>query len=207
MRRFAIVTVVVLAAILVIGQFALPAYIDHRIEQRLTANGGHADASVSAFPALRLLRREGSSVKIAGEGITIPQVGPTNDPVLKNLDGFGRVDIRLTSSRAGPLRVSVFSLERRNDGPYAARIAATVTARDLSAFGGGVAAGPLGELLGGIAGSSVPLGDQPIPIDLSATVTSQDGHPQASNVQGAIAGLPAGPLIEALAAAVGGRVY
>src|SRR5881227_1131226 len=104
MRRFAIVTVALVAALLVIGQLALPPYLEHRVEQRLTKQGGHATVQLSAFPAYRLLFKEGASLRVDARGITVPAAPPAN-PVLKDTDGFGTVDIHVADARAGPLKI------------------------------------------------------------------------------------------------------
>ena len=44
-----------------------------------------------------------------------------------------------------------------------------------------------------------------IPIDLTATLESTGGRINATNVNGTVAGVPAGPFVEALAAALAGR--
>jgi hypothetical protein len=43
-----------------------------------------------------------------------------------------------------------------------------------------------------------------IPLDLHAVLRSDGGRVKAVTVDGSVAGLPAGPLVEALAAAVAG---
>jgi len=64
--------------------------------------------------------------------------------------------------------------------------------------------GPFGGLFGGVAAGALPFGDEPVPVDLDATIRSEDGRPRAVVVNGSIAGLPAGPLVEALAQALAG---
>src|SRR3954454_6032053 len=68
MRRFAIrlgiPLLAVLLAVLVILQFALPPFAEHRVENRLTEHGGKADVSLSAFPALRLLFGSGKDLSV-----------------------------------------------------------------------------------------------------------------------------------------------
>ena len=205
MRRLVIVTVAIVVVLLVLGQVLLPPYLEHRVAQRLTKQGGSANVQLSAFPAERLLFKEGSKLRVRARGITTDVAAP-GAGVLKDVDGFGTVDMEVSDSRAGPLKVATFELRRNGGGPYRAVLDASITASDLSAFGGGQLAGPLGTLFGGIAGGALPFGNQPIPISVSADLVSDNGVPRATTVQGAVAGIPAGALLEALAAAVGARI-
>jgi hypothetical protein len=204
MRRTLILAAIAIVALLALTQLLLPPYLEHRVEKRLTKQGGSAQVELSAFPALRLAFGEGSSARVRARGISIP-VSSTGGSVLDGLDGFNRVDIQVTDLNAGPLRVHSFALERRGGAPYRATIAATVTASDLSAFAGGAFGGGIGALFGGIAGGSLPFGNTPVPIDLDASIASDHGRPRTESVAGSIGGLPAGPLVAALAAAVGAR--
>ena len=206
MRRIAIVTLALLAVMIVASQLALPPYLEHRVATRLTTGGGSAQVELSAFPALRLLFREGSSLRVRARGITTAIGPPSDTRVLRDLDGFGEVDIEVIGSRVGPLKVQTFTLVRRHDRPYRAVLDASLSASDVGAFGGGQLGGPLGSLLGGIAGGTLPFGNTPIPLSLSATLASDGGTPRAEQVQGAVAGLPAATLIEALALAFGSRI-
>jgi hypothetical protein len=99
------------------------------------------------------------------------------------------------------------SLERDGgDAPYRVAVHGTVTARELATFGAGQIGGGLGGFLGGLMGGALPFGDDPVPIDLDAVVRSEDGRPRAVTVHGTVAGVPAGPLVEALALALAGRL-
>jgi hypothetical protein len=204
MRRYALLAVAILALAIVLAQFLLPSYLDHRVEQRLERQGGTASVDLSAFPSERLLFDEGDGIKVRAQGITTQLVSPTQK-VFRNLDGFDDVDVRVTNMRTGPFRVQSFGLERRGSGPYRATVSATVTAADLATFAGNALGGEFGGLLGTLGGSMIPFGDRPIPLQLAADIGSDGGRPQTLSVDGTIAGLPAGPLIEALAGALGGR--
>jgi hypothetical protein len=197
MRRLATLAIVSLAVLLIAAQFALPPLVESQVEGRLTAQGGRADVELSAFPSLRLLFDEGDSARVRASGVELPLV-PPSEPVLKQLDGFGEVDVEVTDSRAGPLQLSEVTLKRGSDDePYRATVKGSVTARDVATFVGG--------FLGGLAGGALPFGDDELPIDLQATVRSDGGRPRAVTVHGEVAGIPAGPLVEALAQALAGR--
>src|SRR3954454_20014510 len=96
MRRFAIrlgiPLLAVLLAALVILQFALPPYAEHRVEQRLTEHGGNADVSLSAFPAVRLLFKSGGDLSVDATGLSV-DLTPGQKDVFIQLDDFTNVDI------------------------------------------------------------------------------------------------------------------
>jgi hypothetical protein len=205
MRRIAIVVVVALLVLGIVAQFALPPIVENQVQDRLTKDGGSASVDISAFPAIRLLFTEGDSVRVRARELNLPLVSPEKK-LLGQLDGFDDVDIQLTASHLGPLLLNDASLKRSGgDRPYRVTTTASVTARDVGAFGGTQAGGPLGGFLGGIAGGALPFGSQPVPINISAVVRSDGGQPVVVAVNGSIAGLPAGPLVTALAQALAGR--
>jgi hypothetical protein len=196
MRRLAIVAAACAAGLLVAAQLALPPLASHRAEDRLTKEGGTAEVKVRAFPAVRLLFKEGDLLRVRARGIELPVAGP-GERVLSDLDGFDDVDIRVADARTGPFDLTAVTLERRGgDAPYTTTARGTATPRELGTFFGG--------FLGGLAGAALPGGDAPLPIDLRATVRSDSGRPRAIAVQGSVAGVPAGPLAEALAQALAG---
>jgi hypothetical protein len=188
-----------------VGQFVAPRIVARQAEQRLTKDGGKATVEVSAFPWPRLLFNEGDSLKVRASAVSLPLLSP-NGRMLSDLDGFDDVDLEVTDAAAGPFRLSDVTLERRGgDRPYRATIAGTVTARDLATFSGSAAAGAFGGFLGGLAAGAMPFGDQPVPLQLDAVIRSVGGQPQTVTVTGSVGGVPAGPLVEALAQALAGR--
>jgi hypothetical protein len=205
MRRLATLAAVGAVGLLVLAQLALPAFIDGRVEDRLTDGGGTADVNLSALPAPRLLFKEGDSARVRARGIELPLIAPGRR-VLEDLDGFDEVDVQVTDSRAGPVRLSSVSLERKGDTPYRTAINGSITAQDLATFGASQVGGGLGGFLGGLMGGALPFGDDAIPIDVEAVVRSDGGRPRAVTVEGTVAGVPAGPLVEALALALAGRL-
>src|SRR4051812_43094404 len=205
MRRLATLAAVGLLVLLVVAQFALPAFVDGRAEDRLTEGGGSADVRLSALPAARLLFKEGDSARVRAREIELPLIDPDRR-VLADLDGFDDVDVQVTDSRAGPLELTSVSLRRDGgDAPYRTEVHGSITASALATFGAGQVGGALGGFLGGLMGGALPFGDRPIPIDLDAVVRSDGGTPRAVTVHGTVAGVPAGPLVEALALALAGR--
>jgi hypothetical protein len=208
MHRMAILAVAGLIALLALAtQLLLPRFIERRVEQKLTQHGGHARVHLSAFPSLRLLRKEGDSLTVRATGLVTPPPDPaSSNASLQDLDGFGSVDIQVIGTRMGPLTISRLTVKRAADGePYTVHVQATVTGADLATYAGGQLGGGIGGLLGGLAGAATPGASVAIPLDVTASLRSGNGGVRASNVTGSVAGLPAGPLVEALTAALAAR--
>jgi hypothetical protein len=203
----AILAVAGLIALLAAVQLLLPRLIERKVEQRLTQHGGHARVQLEALPAPRLLFKEGDSLTVRATGLVTPPPDPTSsNATLHDLDGFGSVDIQVIGTTMGPLTISRLTLTRHADGePYSATVQATVTGADLATFAGAQIGGAVGGFLGGLAGAATPGASVEIPIDLSATLRSDGGQIRATAVNGSVAGLPAGPLVEALTAALAAR--
>jgi hypothetical protein len=188
MRRISIVAAFVLAVLAVAGQFVAPRIAARQVEKKLTKGGGSAHAEVHAFPWPRLLFTEGDSLEVRASGVQLPLAAP-GQPVLKQLDGFNTVDVTITDATAGPMRVTRLSLTKKT-GPYEVQVHGSVSPSDVAAF---------------VTGFSLPFGTQPVPVDVAATIRSEGGVPHAVAASGTVAGLPAGPLVEALAQALAGR--
>jgi hypothetical protein len=207
MQRMAILALAFLITLLVAIQLALPPLIEREAVKRLTKHGGSAHVELRAFPSVRLLRKEGDSLKVRAEGLVTPPADPTSKGTLSDLDGFDRVDIQVVGMEVGPLTIARLTFTRDNpDEPYSARIEATTSAVAVAAFAGGQIGGGIGGFLGALTGSAMPGAGVEVPIDLQATLTSQDGAVRAQGVSGSVAGLPAGPFVEAITAALAGRL-
>jgi hypothetical protein len=205
MRRIASLATLGVLVLVVVAQILLPGIVSGKVEDRLTAHGGSADVELSAFPAARLLFTEGDSARVRARGVQLELVSP-DSKVFEQLDGFNDVDVRVTDAQAGPFKLASVSLQRHGgDRPYRTSVHGTITARDLGTFGASQVGGPLGGFLGGLMGGALPFGDEPVPVDLDAVIRSDGGRPRAVTVSGSVAGLPAGPLVEALAQALAGR--
>ena len=206
MSRLAILTLAAVLVLLVVVQLALPPLVERHVEGKLTRHGGSAHVELSALPSPRLVFGEGDSLKVRATGIETGPLDPSSKSALGDLDGFDSVDVQVIGLHAGPLTISRLTLTRAgSDQPYRATVQATVTGADLSAFAGQQLGGGLGGFLSGIAAGMFPGSGAPIPIDLDAVLRSDGGRAQAVSVTGSVAGLPAGPLVEALAAALAGR--
>jgi hypothetical protein len=207
MRRLLFVALGIVV-LLVLSQLLVPPYLEHRAEKRLTEKGGHADVQIDAVPALRLLFDDGRRIKVRGDGLHVEILhGNGSRKVFDELDRFQEADVRFTRMSAGPFAVRNVTLARHaSDDPYSVVISASVTARALSTYAGDQIAGPLGGLLGRLAGGAVPFSSEPIPVEVDADIRSRDGRPEIVHVDGSVLGLSAGPLASAIASAIASRL-
>lgn len=190
---------------LVATQVLVPAYLERRAENRLTEGGGEATVDIDALPAARLLFDRGGRIEVRGEGLDIPLAGERGK-VFKDLDRFAEADVRLDRLRAGPLRITRFTLARNGrNRPYNLVVSATVTVSELGDYAG-QQLGPLGGLLGRIGSTLLPGSSAPIPVELDASLSSEDGRAIVRTVDGTVAGLPADPIVAALAGAIAARL-
>jgi hypothetical protein len=208
MRRVLIAIAAGIVVLLIVSQLAVPPYLEHRAEKRLTSKGGHASVNIDAVPAVRLLFGDGHRIEVRGDGLRVELLAssPTN-PVFDELDRFDQADVRLSRMSAGPFAVRNVSLTRRHaDDPYSIVVSASVTPRALSTYAGTQLGGSLGGLLGRLAGDVVPFNSEPIPVEVDAEILSRGGRPELQSVDGSVAGVPAGPLASAIAAAIAARL-
>ena len=202
---YPLIAFAVLLLALVATQVLVPSYLERRAENRLTEDGGEARVDIDALPAVRLLFNRGERIEVRGERLVIP-LERERGAVFDDLDRFKEADVRLDSLVAGPLRISRFTLTRlEHDRPYILTVSATVSAAELGGYAGSQF-GSLGELLGRLGSQLLPFSNSPIPVDLDASVTSEDGVAVVRTVNGAIAGLPADPIVAALAEVIAKRL-
>jgi hypothetical protein len=202
---YPLIAIAVLLLALVATQVLVPSYLERRAEKRLTEDGGEATVDIDALPALALLFDKGQRIEVRGERLDIP-LERERGAVFEDLDRFKEADVRLDRLTAGPLRITRFTLTRTERGrPYDLTVSATASVAELGDYAGSQF-GPLGELLGRIGSSLVPFSTAPIPVELDATVASEGGLAIVRTVNGTIAGLPADPLVAALAEAIAKRL-
>ena len=201
MRRVALLLLGLVAVLALVSQLALPPLLESAIRDRLEEEGGSAEVSLSALPALRLLFADGESLEVEGRGL---RVRPERRPkVLDRLDGFDRVHVRLSDVDAEPLEIRTFVLTREGDSGYAVRMAATTSPREVARFLGSRAGGALGGLVGDLAAGTLPGGGAtPVPMAIDADVRRRDGRAEVMSAQGSVAGIPAGPLVQIVVDAV-----
>lgn len=200
MRRVAIAVVALLVALLVASQLMIPPIAEQRIRERLTADGGTAEVSLTAVPALRLLFQSGDRLELRADQIAVELAG--DGGAFERLDRFGAVDVEIADATAGPVAVRVFRLERAGDEPYAFEMTGSASPRELAGFAAEQVSGPLG----GLAADFAPLPDEPVPIEIDGELASDDGRVRLVSGGGSIAGIPAGPVVAAIAGALIDRI-
>ena len=186
------------------AHFLLPPYLEHRVEERLEEHGGRAEVELRAVPALRLLAGHGDRIEIEGSGLEIDFEDPDRD-AFERLNKFEEVDVDLREVTAGPFETERFRLESGGDGRYLIDVDATASIQDLAKVAGGQF-GPLGELIGSIAGGSVPFSGAPVPVRLDGVLEAEDGRVEMVEGTGRVAGLPAGPVARLVTNAILSRL-
>jgi len=184
--------------------FLLPSYLEGRVEERLEEHGGRADVELRAVPALRLLAGHGDRIEIEGSGLEFDFDDPDRD-AFERLNRFDEVEIDLTDVEAGPFETRRFRLEGLGDDRYRIDTDATATIQDLARVAG-EQFGPLGGLIGSIAGGSVPLSAAPVPIRLDGELHAEDGAVEMVSGDARVAGLPAGPVARLVTNAILSRL-
>jgi hypothetical protein len=176
----------------VVTHFALPPYLEGRVEERLEEHGGVAEVELRAVPALRLLAGHGDRIEITGSGLEVDFDEPDTD-AFEELNKFDEVEVDLTDIEAEPFETSVFRLEGLGDKRYRIETDATASIQDIARIAG-EQFGPLGGLIGSIAGGSIPGGAAPVPIRLDGELEADNGEVTMVSGDARVAGLPAGPL-------------
>jgi hypothetical protein len=198
--RIAALLAAAVVLVLLVSQLFLPGIGEGVIEDRLTENGGVAEASLSATPAARLLWGSGDEIGIDATGLDL-EVTTAEDPVVfDDLDRFDDVEIIIRDSSMGPVDMDDFVLTRNGDEPYSLEAHGTTSASDLAEFGAEAFDLPGADILGGIL--SVATGGTEIDVDLDMRVESDDGRVHVLEGGGEVAGIPTGPLAAFITSAV-----
>lgn len=185
-----------LVLLLILCQIFLPGIGEGAIEDRLTENGGIADASLSAKPAARLLWGDGDRVEIDATGLDLVVTAESDPVVLDDLDRFGDVEIVMRDSSVGPVELDDFVFTRDGDEPYSLEATGTTSVSDLAEFGAETFDVPGSDILGGIL--NVATGGTNVDVDLDMRLESEDGRVRVVEGGGDIAGFP----VDALAALI-----
>ena len=198
--RIAAILGAAVVLVLVVSQLFLPGIGEGVIEDRLTENGGVAEASLSATPAARLLWGSGDRIAIDATGLDLEVTTAEEPVVFDDLDRFDDVEIIIRDSSMGPIDVEDFVLTRQGDDPYSLEAHGTTSASDLAEFGAETFDLPGADLLGGIL--SVATGGTEVDVDLDMLVESDDGRVHVLEGGGEVAGIPTGPLAAFITSAV-----
>jgi hypothetical protein len=200
--RWAIAVIAAVVVLAIASQLLVSGIAERDVEDRLTAGGGTASVSLSAFPAVRLLFDDGSRFEARGRELDL-ELDQRAD-ALERLDGFTEVDVQIDDLVAGPLEVSSFQLTRSGSEPYRLVSSAAASPAELVDLGADALGIPGGDLFGGIAGGA--LGDAPVPIELDMELVSGDDGVEVTSGGGTVAGIPTGPIGELITAAIVGRL-
>ncbi len=148
--RIAAIFAAAIILLLILSQIFLPGIGEGVIEDRLTENGGVADASLSATPAVSLLWGSGDTVKVDATSLDL-EVSAARDPVVfDDLDRFDNVEIVMRDSTVGPVDLDEFVLTRKGDEPYSLEATGTTSPAELAEFGADSFDVPGSDLIGGI---------------------------------------------------------
>ena len=201
MRRLAIRLAPFLVLLLVVSQFALPPYLEQRVSNRLTEHGGTADVDLDAIPAARLLFGHGRDLHINARNLSV-DLEPGQKDVFNRLDGFKDVTIAVSDSRAGPFTVRSFWVRGTGDQTYDVIVSGDATAGDVARYAADRLAGGFGGALAGLAAGVLGESSRPIPFNARMQLDPSGGTVAVRDVNGDVAGLPAGPLAQIVANAL-----
>jgi hypothetical protein len=197
----------VAALVVLVGvgtHFLLPPYLEGRVEERLEEHGGRAEVQLRAVPALRLLTGHGDRIEIEGCGLDLDFDDPDRD-AFERLNDFDEVHVDLREVTAGPFETDRFKLDGEGGNRYRIDVDATASVQDLAEVAGRQF-GPLGELIGSIAGGSVPFSGAPVPVRLDGELVAEDGEVEMVSGTGRVAGVPAGPVARLVTNAILSRL-
>lgn len=203
MAALLLAAILVVLVVCVVTHFAILRVAERRVAVGLVQEGGEAEVSIDALPAVRLLWRSGDRIEVRGSGLLIGMSSEGGG--LGTLDGFTEVEIELRELCTGPFEVSWFRLARRGEAPYVMEAVATTSGGSLVDYGSERLGAPAAPLLTLLA-RGAPLGQRRLPISIEVELASEGGLLRVAAGGGTIAGYPAGPIAGMIAAAVARRL-
>jgi hypothetical protein len=201
--RWIILAAVITGLAFGITQGVIPNQAEKKVRDRLTRNGGSADVTIRAIPAVRLLFDDGDELEVDARGIEIP-ARELRGGSLKELDGFDRMRFEMTRSEVGPFTADRVLLSRDEGEPnYEFTFRGSTSAGQLADFA-------LGSFPAGLRALVETLGGRPaeaeIPVRLNAELKSEGGRAQLVSGSGTVAGLPLGGIALPIAGAIISRL-
>ena len=194
----------VIGAAIIVGlafgvtQGVIPNHAEKKVRDRLTQNGGSADVTIRAIPAIRLLFDDGDELDVDARGIEIP-ASELRGGSLKELDGFDKMRFEMTQSEVGPFTADRVLLTRdEGEQNYDFTFRGSTSAGQLATFALGALPG-VGALVETLAGRSAAA---EIPIRLDAELKSDGGRAEIVRGGGTVAGLPLGGIALPIAGAI-----
>ncbi len=200
MHRWGIIAAAVVVAVLTASQVLLPPLASHEVESRLTANGGEADVTLGALPALRLLLSDGERFEVRARDLDLEL--EEEEQIFGRLDGFSIVDVSITNLQAGPFALGSFDLDRRGGGPYSLIATGTTTTNELAQFGFEQLELPGESLIDSLLDPFLDQVDATVPLELDMELISDEGRVRVLSGGGTVAGVPTGPLAELITSAI-----
>ena len=194
-------------AVLVIAavgtQLVIPRTAENQTEDRLTQEGGTAEVTIEAVPAIRLLFNDGDRIAVRAEEVQIP-IDDIQGKSFKELDGFNEVDVRLSLSKVGPFFAEEVTIVRgEGDELYTFTFRGSTSASEIGDFALAGLPPLLRSALTALAGRA---GSQELPIRLDVNLRSEQGRARVVGGTGTVAGLPLGGFALGIAGAIISRV-
>ena len=152
-----IVAAIVVGLAFGITQALIPNAAESKVKDRLTRNGGSADVTIKAIPALRLLFDDGDELNVEARRIEIP-VRDLRGGGLKKLDGFDHMRFEMIRSEIGPFTADR-ALLKRDEGEqlYDFTFTGSTSAGQLADFALGSLPLALRSLIETVSGRSATL--------------------------------------------------
>jgi hypothetical protein len=186
-----------------ITQGVLPGHAEKKVRDRLIRNGGTADVTIRALPAIRLLFDDGDDLDVRAHGIAIP-ARDLRGGSFKQLDGFDEMSFEMVRSVVGPFTADRASLTRgEGERDYDFTFRGSTSAGQLASFALGTLPPILRSLIETLGGRPA---DAEIPIRLDAVLKSEGGRAQLVRGTGTVAGLPIGGIALPIAGAIISRL-
>ncbi|MGH2979181.1 MAG: hypothetical protein ACRDLQ_06045 [Solirubrobacterales bacterium] len=201
--RLILAILAVLVIALVATQILLPRMGESQVEDRLTRDGGTADVTIEAVPAVRLLFDDGDKLVVRGREVNIP-VTDLRGGSFKELDGFDEVDVRLGLSNIGPFFAERVTIARgKGEELYAFAYRGSTSAAEVGDFALSGLPPLLRSALTALAGRA---GSQELPIRLDVNLRSDNGRARVVGGTGTFAGLPLSGFALGIAGAIISRI-
>lgn len=198
--RWGMIAAAAVVFVLVASQLLVPEIGERKVADRLTANGGTAEVTLGAVPALRLLWNDGERFQVSARNLDLDLDQP--EPVLDRLDGFSIVDVAIADSRAGPFAIESFRLTRDAPAPYRLVSTGQTSPQELIDYGLEGVELPAESILDTIFGEVLGRTETTVPVDLDMELTNDGGRIRVISGGGTINGIPTGPLAELITSAI-----
>jgi hypothetical protein len=201
--RWVLAAVAVLVIAAVATQLLIPRMAENQTEDRLTKDGGTAEVTIEAVPAIRLLFDDGDRLAVRAAEVEIP-IDDIQGKSFKELDGFSEVDVRLALSTVGPFFAERVTIARdEGEELYDFTFRGSTSAAEIGDFALAGLPPLLRSALTALAGRAGP---QELPIRLDVALRSEKGRARVVSGTGTVAGLPLGGFALGIAGAIISRV-